>query len=172
MRLVLHTPLLVAVVMAGPLPAQSPAPADPFLSRLIGNWTLTGEIGGKETTHDVSFSWALGHEYVAMHEVSREKAADGAPAYEAIAYLSRDPRTKEYVVLWLDNTAASNFEPHGVGPTSIIGDSLPFVFHISPTDEFHTTFLYDRSADTWQWHMDDIQSGVAKPFARVTLRRR
>ena len=170
MRFIRHASLLAGLA-AGSLAAQSPAPADPFLSRLIGTWTLTGKIGGKETTHDVSFSWALGHEYVAMHEVSRDKAADGSAAYEAIAYLSRDPRTSEYVVLWLDNTAASNFEPHGVGPTSITGDSLPFVFHLSPTDEFHTTFLYDRSADTWQWHMDDVQSSVAKPFARVRLRR-
>lgn len=165
-------PLLVATVLAAPVAAQSAPSADALLDRLVGNWVLTGTIGGKATTHDVSFSWALGHEYVEMHEVSRDKAADGSSPYEAIAYLTRDPRTHEYVILLLDNTAASNFEPHGVGPATIVGDSIPFVFRISPTDEFHTTFLYDRAADTWQWHMDDMQSGVAKPFARVTLRRR
>jgi len=35
----------------------------------------------------------LGHEYVRMHEVSRERAANGAPAYEAIVLFGRDPHT-------------------------------------------------------------------------------
>jgi hypothetical protein len=40
------------------------------------------------------------------------------------------------------------------------------------TDRFHTTFVYDRASDSWQWHMDNESSGVRRPFARVTLTRR
>ena len=38
-------------------------------------------------------------------------------------------------------------------------------------DSFHTTFVYNRAADSWQWHMDNDSSGVRRPFARVTLTR-
>ena len=32
-------------------------------------------------------------------------------------------------------------------------------------------FVYDAKADTWQWRIDNFDKGVAKPFARVTLKR-
>jgi hypothetical protein len=40
------------------------------------------------------------------------------------------------------------------------------------SDRFHTTFVYNRASDSWQWHMDNDSSGVRRPFARVTLTRR
>jgi len=40
------------------------------------------------------------------------------------------------------------------------------------TTSFHTTFVYDRATDSWQWHMDNDSVGVCRPFARVTLTRR
>src|SRR5256886_10013766 len=44
---------------------------------------------------DVTFDWILGREYVQMHEVSRERAANGTPAYEAVVLFGRDPRSGE-----------------------------------------------------------------------------
>ena len=55
---------------------------------------------------------------------------------------------------------------------SVAGDSVPFLFHYTATDGFHTTFVYDRATDSWQWLMDNDSSGVRRPFARVTLTRR
>ena len=59
-----------------------------------------------------------------------------------------------------------------LGRGSVAGDSIPFLFHYSATTSFHTTFVYDRAKDSWQWHMDNDSSGVRRPFARVTLTRR
>ena len=64
------------------------------------------------------------------------------------------------------------FDPQGIGRGSVAGDSVPFLFHYTATDSFHTTFVYDRATDSWQWHMDNDSSGVRRPFARVTLTRR
>lgn len=163
---------LMLLLAAAPVVAQTAAPPDSLLDRLIGQWVLQGTIAGSQTTHDVSFEWVLGRGYVQLHEVSRERTAAGAPEYEAIVYIARDQRSGQYACLWLDNTAAGAFEAEGIGHAVAAGDSLPFVFHISDTESFHTTFVYDRSADTWQWHMDDEQAGVWQPFARVTLERR
>jgi len=152
------------------LPAQA-LPADSLFDRLVGHWVLRGTIAGQATTHDVTFDWLLGREYVQMHEVSRERAANGTPAYEAVVLFGRDPLSGEYACLWLDNTAAAAFDPQGTGRGKVVGDSIPFLFHYSSTDSFHTTFVYDRATGSWQWHMDNDSAGIRRPFARVTLTR-
>ncbi len=155
----------------GSLPAQS-LPPDSVFQHLIGHWVLNGTIARRSTTHDVTFEWMLGREYVQMHEVSRELKTDGTPAYEAVVLFGRDPHTGEYGCLWMDNTGASAFDPQGVGRGAVAGDSLPFLFRYTETDSFHTTFVYDGATDSWQWHMENDSAGVRRPFARVSLTRR
>jgi len=163
---------LVAVLMTS-TPALAAAPhRDGLLDHLIGHWVLRESMAGRQVTHDVNFRWVLQGEYVEMHEVSRERAAGGAPAYEAIVYLVRDPHTLEYAALWLDNTDYNAFLPAGVGHGVAARDSIPFVFTYSPTSRFHTTFVYDRPTDTWVWEMDNDDAHGRSPFARVKLTRR
>lgn len=162
--------IALAVSSATLLPAQSLSP-DSLFHRLIGQWVLTGTIGRRQTTHDVTFQWLLGHEYVQMHEVSRERATDGSPAYEAVVLFGRDSSSGEYACLWMDNTGANAFDPAGIGRGSVAGDSIPFLFRYTVLTSFHNTFVYDRTSDTWQWHMDNDSIGVRRPFARLTLTR-
>ena len=162
---------ILFLLAAAQLPAQS-LPPDSLFDRLIGHWVLRGTIARQSTVHDVTFDWVLGREYVQMHEVSRERGPSGAAAYEAVVLFGRDPRSGEYACLWLDNTAASAFDPQGIGRGTVAGDSIPFLFHYTATDSFHTTFVYDRATDSWQWRMDNDNAGVRRPFARVTLTRR
>jgi hypothetical protein len=170
MKTIARLSMLLLLVSAR-LPAQS-LRADSLFDRLIGRWVLRGTIARQSTTHDVTFAWVLGREYVQMHEVSRERAANGTPAYEAVVLFGRDPRSGEYACLWLDNTAASAFDPQGTGRGMVAGDSVHFVFHYTQTTGFHTTFVYNRASDSWQWHMDNDSAGVRRPLARVALTRR
>jgi hypothetical protein len=144
---------------------------DSLFPRLVGRWVLRGTIARQQTVHDVTFDWLLGREYVQMHEASRERATNGTPAYEAVVLFGRDPKTGAYACVWMDNTAAAAFPPEGTGRGSVAGDSISFLFQYTATTSFHTTFLYDRSKDSWQWRMDNDSSGVRRPFARVTLTR-
>jgi hypothetical protein len=163
--------LMLTVLAAAPLQAQD-LPPDSLFDRLIGRWVLAGTIAHHQTTHDVTFEWILGREYVQMHEVSRERAPNGTPAYEAVVLFGRDPRSGEYACLWMDNTGAAAFDLAGIGRGTVAGDSVPFLFRYDALDRFHTTFVYDRRSDSWQWHMDNDSAGVRRPFARVTLTRR
>src|SRR4051812_20385635 len=169
MRRIILTSMLV---LLGPAQLSAQAlPADSLFDRMVGSWVLRGTIARKQTTHDVTFTWLLGREYVQMHELSRERAANGTPAYEAVVLFGRDPRSGEYACLWLDNTGASAFDPQGTGRGAVAGDSIPFVFHYTPTTGFHTTFVYSRPTDSWEWHMDNDSAGIRRPFARVKLTR-
>jgi hypothetical protein len=132
---------------------------------------LHGTIAGKPTTHDVHAEWVLGHEYLQLREISREKNTSGSPAYEAIVYIEWDAKSHEYNCLWLDSTSGGGLSPEGIAHASPAENSIPFIFILSSTDQIHTTFSYDKATDAWQWLIDNAVNGRTQRFANVTLTR-
>lgn len=162
--------LILAVVASLSALAQQPAPPDPLLDHLTGNWVLHGTIAGRETTHDIEAEWVLGHEYVRMHEVSREKTVQGQPAYEAIIFIEWDASSSEYRCLWLDSTGGGGLSaPIAHGRRS--DDGITFLFK-DKDSSIHTTFAYSKTTDTWQWLIDNEAGGKLSEFARVKLTRK
>ena len=150
----------------------SSAPEE-LLDRMTGHWVMTGTIGKKPTTHDVDVDWVLKREYIRIHEVSRDKDASGGIVYEAWIYIVWDAKKSEYAVMWLDNTAATNFAPEGIGHAKPEGDRIPFIFKDADGSGIHTIFAYDRAKDTWSWTIDNLdQSGKSSSFAKLTLTRK
>lgn len=49
------------------------------------------------------------------------------------------------------------------------GNEIAFLFNGPNGSVFHTTFAYDKAANTWRWLMDDEEGGRLQPFARVKL---
>jgi hypothetical protein len=161
---------LVACALSSPAQNQSPDPLR-LLDHLAGKWVLKGMIGGKQTTHDVKARWVLRHGYLELHEVSREKDVNGEPAYEAIVLVSWDPKVNQYACLWLDSTAGGALTSQTNCRAMPSGDSIPFIFTISPSESLHTTFTYRNATDTWQWLIDEEANGKTDRFADVTLLR-
>lgn len=161
---------LVAWSLSAQAQNQSPDPLK-LLDHLAGNWVLKGTIGGKQTTHDVQARWVLRHEYLQLHEVSREKDSNGEPAYEAIVLFSWDPKVNQYACLWLDSTAGGALTSPTTCRATPSGDSIPFIFSISPAESIHTTFTYRKATDKWHWLIDDETNGKTDRFADVMLSR-
>ena len=157
------------VLVAFPVSAQQPTFQDPLLDHLVGKWVLQGTIEGRETKHDISAEWVLGHQYVRLHEVSREKDAQGQAAYEAIVFIGWDQPTSQYACLWLDSTGGGGLAAQAIGHAKRSGEEIAFLFKGGDGSLFHTTFAYSRVTDTWQWLMDGEEGGKLQPFARVTL---
>ncbi len=149
--------------------AQQSTFQDPLLDHLIGHWILRGTIGGKETVHDVAAEWVLGHEYVKIHEVSREKDAKGQAAYEAIVFIGWDPSSHQYACLWLDSTGGGGLSAQAIAHGKRSGDEIPFLFELGGGSSLHTTFAYSKDTDTWQWRIDNEEAGKMQSFARVKL---
>jgi hypothetical protein len=152
--------------------AQQPTRKDPLLDRLTGSWILQGTIAGHETTHDIESEWVLNHEYLRLHETSREKNVQGQPAYEAIIFIEWDESSSEYRCLWLDSTGGGGlFAP--IAPGKPGNDEIAFLFRDKDKDSgVHTTFVYSKSADTWSWLIDNEHGGKLTSFARVKLTRK
>ncbi len=151
--------------------AQQAVPRDTLLDHLAGRWLLDGTIEGKQTRHDVTAAWILNHEYLQLHEVSRERDSAGLPVYEAFVTLVWEKRTNEYGCLWLDNSASAMFSEKGIGRGKAVGNTIPFVFRSSATSAFHNTFEYIPESDSWKWYLDGEENGATHPFARLTLTR-
>jgi hypothetical protein len=152
--------------------AQQPTSKDPLLDRLAGNWVLQGTIAGRETTHDIESEWVLNHEYLQLHETSREKNAQGQPAYEAIILIEWDESLSEYRCLWLDSTGGGGLSTE-IAHGKRGNDDIAFSFKDKDKDGgVHTTFTYSKSTDSWNWLIDNQIGAKLTPFARVKLTRK
>jgi hypothetical protein len=161
--------VLCLAVLAGLCSAQEPAAFhDDLLDHLAGNWVLQGTIMGKPAMHDVTAEWVLGHQYLRFHEVSRDKQGD-RPQYEAMVFIGWDPKTSEYICIWLDDFGFA-FD-NAVGRAERNGNEIPFLFPY-PNGPFHTTFAYTPESGSWEMRMDNDVQGKLKPFARTKLTRK
>jgi len=164
--------ILILIAMASlPVFAQQAVAQEPLLDHLTGNWILQGTIAGRETTHDVEAEWVLGHEYVRLHETSREKKAQGQAAYEAIIFIEWDESSSEYRCLWLDSTGGGGLTAQGIAHGKRSGNGIAFLFK-DKGSSIHNTFAYSKSTDTWQWLIDNEAGGKVSEFARVKLTRK
>jgi hypothetical protein len=166
-RIILFT-FLVSIKIS----AQQTSFQDSLLDRMRGNWTLKGIIAGQEVTHDIEVSWILEHQYMQIYEISRERDADGTAVYEAIVLIGWDSKLSKYACLWLDVTGGGGLSDQAIGHAERNKDEIPFLFKVNEESFFHTTFIYDRNTDTWQWIMDREDNGKLKPFASVKLIRK
>jgi hypothetical protein len=159
------------LVLITPLTAKSqqiPQP-DSLLNKLTGKWVLKGTIAGQETIHDIDAKRVLNGQYIQINEVSRDKDEKGYPLYDAIIYICWQEAKKQYFCLWLDNTSNEGISNQILGCAKQNGDKIEMVFKFNDANQFHTTFLYNRDKDTWQWLMDGEEKGKLQPFARVIL---
>ena len=160
---------LLFILISSFASAQQTTFQDSLLNRFVGSWVLQGSIAETETTHDITAQWVLGHQYLQFHEISREKNANDEAVYEAIVHIGWDKPAGRYACLWLDVTGGGGLSAEGIGHGQRNGDTIAFVFAGSDGSLFHTTFVYHRSADVWEWRMDGEVNGKLEPFARVKL---
>src|SRR5260370_21745533 len=140
--------LIVPVALAQ---SQALSAPDTLLDKMTGHWVTTGTISKKPATHEVDVDWVLKREYIRIHEVSRDKDASGGIGYEAWIYIVWDAKKGEYAVMWLANTAATNFPAEGIGHPKPDGDPLPFIFKDAEGTGIHTTSAYCRATGTRAW---------------------
>ena len=158
-----------ALLAATPALAQQATFNDPLVDHLAGKWVLTGQMDKGQVTHDVTAEWVLAHQYLEIHETSREKSKDGSPVYQAKVFIGWDAGKKIYDVVWLDDYGSISTQSLGYAKPN--GNSLAFVFQDrDDPNTFHTTFTWHPETGTWAMDMDSVTAaGKAEPFARTTL---
>jgi hypothetical protein len=162
--------IIFSVLLVSAAPAQRPPVSSPLLDHLFGTWILQGTIAGKQTTHDITAEWVANHQYLRLHEVSREKTRDGMPQYDAFIHIGWEPGKNIYPIIFLDNFWG--IDPESIGSAEPKENELLFVWKDEKSAVgFTNDFLYDPKTDSWQWIMDNVVNGTKKPFGRVKLTR-
>ena len=162
--------IIFAVFLASAAVAQRPPVNSPLLDHLVGDWVLRGTIAGRPTTQDVTGEWVANHQYLRLHDVSREKAANGKPQYDAMIFIGWNGAKKSYPIIWLDNFWG--IDPESIGNATPKENEMLFLWKDAKgTVDFSNDFLYDPQSDSWQWVMDNVVNGTHRPFGRVKLTR-
>jgi hypothetical protein len=163
--------LFFLAVMAGPLKSwsQKPPPADTLLDRLMGNWLLKGIIAGKHVEHDVTAGWVLGHRYFQIKETSRDKQANGLPAYDAIIYITFNVLHNQYDCLWLDNTSNVGLSNGIIAHAKKEANQLALLFKFNAHSYFHTTLSYNVVNSSWHWVMTSEDNNKVESFADAVM---
>lgn len=152
-----HAIACALLLMASPCAAQQATLRDPLLDDLQGHWVIRGIIAGKPATHDLSADWVLEHQYLRLHEVSRDKRADGQPSYEASVHVGWNQPTSTYGCVWLDDFGGLNTQ--SVGSAAKKEYELPFVFSNLDKTLTRTTMTYDPRGGTWHWTIVEDNAG-------------
>ena len=155
-----------------PAEAEEHGFQDALLDKFVGEWVMRGTIAGDECTHDIVAEWVLEHYYLRFHEISRGVDSTGTPLYEAIVFIDWDDPSSRYACLWLDSTGGGGIASQVLGYAKRDGDSLPFVFDLGGGGVIHTTFMYRRETDAWEWTIDTGKGEKLSRFAEVVLTRR
>jgi len=153
------------------LPSVAMAFEHPLIENLAGQWVLTGDIAGQSVTHDITAEWVLGHHYLQLHELSREKEADGSAVYEAIIYIGWNAPNEQFACQWLDITGGWGLDCSAIGHGAATDGVIPFVFVTGSDTAIDNTFAYHESTDHWTWKIVNVRGDERSIFAEVRLDR-
>lgn len=119
---------------------------DDLLDKLIGQWSLTGEIGNRPVKNSFTAQWILNHQFIELNFID----VASPPAYLAKVSIGYDCIIEKYVVHWLDNFGGRFSETLGYGLRK--GQTIEFRFEY-PDAPFINQFIYDNKNDSWHLHM-------------------
>ncbi len=161
---------LIFVALTIVATAQQPAAwQDDLASHLVGTWQLEGTVTGRAAHHTVTVQWALGHQFLQIHEVTSPNAPVSESRYDALWFLGYDDVSERYVLHLLDMFGARYSETLGYGTRD--GNELRFVFEY-PDGPFHTRWRWVPESRSWEWHLEQKdKAGKWKPFADFKLTR-
>lgn len=149
--------------------AQYTPSSDTLLDHMCGKWLLKGVLGGARIEHDIIADWALGHQYLLIKETSREKQANGMPAYEAMIFISRDTAQHQYNCLWLDNTSNAGLSNGIIAHAPFEPGRVALLFRFNDRSSFHTTLTLNPADHSWHWTMVSDENGKKEVFADALM---
>jgi len=142
---------------------------DKFLDRLVGSWTLTGNMGSTELRQKVNARWVIQGQFLEVHCLEEGSVTQDQPLYEAVYMLGYDSQSEEYSMHLFDTFGASYALTVGVGKRR--GDSIEFLFEY-PNGLFSNTYTWNQEAGVWEMLLSQQEeNGEWKEFAKKVLTR-
>ncbi|MBX3174277.1 MAG: hypothetical protein KF709_07680 [Gemmatimonadaceae bacterium] len=137
------------------------AAADSVLGRLLGDWTMIGQVAGDSVRYTLRVTRTLQGRYVSLHML--EDATP--PTYEARVVIGADTVAPRVIAHWMDSFGAAYSVPAGYGTAR--GDSIQFTIAYS-----RSTFrdVFSANADgTWRLAVDAQTPNGWRSFAEYRI---
>ncbi len=147
-------PLMLACAAASGARRPSPPPLcaagpdstfqDDLLDQLVGKWTLTGNMRGRELLQECSGEWVLHHQFLRLecHETRRPPLL--RVRYESTMYIGCSSVTQRYVANLMDVFGAGDVL--GFGHRN--GRSIVFAW-TSSGGAFENAFTWNAESGSW-----------------------
>ena len=151
---------------AGALAAQEGTPphaaTDAALQRLLGTWTMVGQVQGDSVRYTLRAARTVQRRYVELHMLDDASP----PGYEARVLIGADTADGRVIVHWLDSFGAAYSVPAGAG--TLRGDTLEFSFAY-PAGTFRDRIIMDGD-NAWRFVIEAQDGASWRTFAdyRVT----
>lgn len=140
---------------------------DAFLDGLVGEWTLSGQMGDIPLLQKVSAQWVLAEQFVEMRftQTDHDPNSD-RPPYEAIYLVGHDSKSDVYVLHLFDTFGVSMNYKHGIG--ALENGRIEFVF-LYQGGRFYNTL--EQGDDEWTWLLESQEGDGRKTFATKHMTR-
>lgn len=120
---------------------------DDLLEKLVGSWTLTGNIGKRKVVNDFTAKWILNHQFMDLNFIDASRPV----TYVARVSIGYDCISERYVMHWLDSFGGRYSETFGYGRKKK-AFLIEFRFEY-PDAPFINEFIYDQKHNSWHLHM-------------------
>jgi hypothetical protein len=131
---------------------------------MVGRWVVNVDVYGHKFTSDREAEWTLSHQYMRIHEKSREVVPWLKIPFERIMYIGYNHSSKRYVVYELNvHGADTPFAPEGFSYGLRSGNELA-VEHKNGADVLaKSRLLWDPASKTWNMQSWRVINGKDQP---------
>jgi hypothetical protein len=139
---------------------------DDLLDHFVGKWDVSATVYGQKFSLDRDVEWVLSHQYLRIHEKSREVIPWLKAPFERTIFIGYNHGSKRYVVYELSvHGADAQTEPEGLYYATRTGNELKMVLTSGSEVVSNARFIWEPASGSWQFQARPVIGGKEQaPF--------
>jgi hypothetical protein len=157
--------LILAATFASPAFAQTASDTtgqfhDDLLDHLVGKWDVSATVYGQKFTLDREVEWVMNHQYLRIHEKSREVIPWLKTPFERTIFIGYNHSSKRYVVYELTvHGADGQHQPEGFCYADLTGNELKMALTKESEVVIYQRFTWEPESGSWRFHVGRVIDG-------------
>lgn len=126
---------------------------DDLMDHLVGKWDVSAIVYGQKFTLDREAEWVLDHQYIRIHEKSREVIPWLKTPFERTIFIGYNRLNKRYIVYELTvHGAGGPIRPEGFSYAERTGNELKTTLTNGSDMVINQRFTWEPESGTWRFH--------------------
>jgi len=133
---------------------------DDLLDHFVGKWDVSATVYGQKFTLDRDAEWVLSHQYLRIHETSREVIPWLKVPFERILYIGYNHGSRRYIVYELTVHGADvPHAPEGLYYAERSGNELKMVLTKGSEVVSNARFIWEPASGSWDFQDRQVIAG-------------